>query len=210
MARDRGTWFEKQENLGIKLGFSDRQIRRHSAECESLGWFRCDRTGRSSLFTMGWHDRSNMSGQENARPDTGVLSDRTNMAGQSSRYLIASSSTKTPGRTERTTVCLCGVYFQGEERVRCECGSIHDPELAVEVDPIQETGRMLFGYVQQCRLQWPEPDEEICIRTLNAAGGSLVALRTRLRFLLLDRRQAPTQSYAWFPAVCASETRRSA
>ena len=108
----------------------------------------------------------------------------------------------------RTTRCQCGKFYEGAERRRCDCGKVHDPKTAPEVEPMEETRRLLAGYVEQVGLPWGDPDEEMCRRTLEAAGGSLSTLVARLRFLLLDRRQRPKQSYAWFPAAVSS--RRSA
>lgn len=206
MARDRGTWFIKQFDLGVRLGMGERQLRRQIAELEAAGLIRCDRTGRSSLFTLLWissADRSFMTDQEDGRSVINDRSDRSNMAAQSSRFLNT-SSTKNPGH--RSTVCRCGNYHEGEEPRRCGvCSGYHDPMNAIEVeDPIEETRKLLAGYVAQAGLQWPEPDDEICLRTLNAAGDSLVVLFARLRSLLLDRRVAPRDSYAWFPKVVAT------
>lgn len=206
MARDRGTWFIKQFDLGVRLGFSDRQLRRHVQELEDAGLVTCQRTGRSSLFTMLWiksADRSKMTDQEDARPVINGRSDRSYLTARSSRFLNT-SSTKSPGH--RSTVCHCGNYHEGEEPRRCSvCSSYHDPMNAITVeDPIEETRKLLAGYVAQAGLQWPEPDDEICLRTLNAAGDSLVVLFARLRSLLLDRRVAPRDSYAWFPKVVAT------
>lgn len=110
----------------------------------------------------------------------------------------------------RSMVWPCGNYFEGEQVVRCRCGEIHDPTTAAEVNPLEETRRLLEEYVRHCQLPWPGPDEVICRRTLEAAGGSLVFLAARLRHLLFKRKAAPSESYAWFPKVCAVETRRLA
>jgi hypothetical protein len=217
MARDRGSWYEKQFKLGVMLGFSERQLRRHFSELAEAGLVRCDRTGRSTLFTLTWStcgkmaaDRSNMTDQEAGRPVIYGRSDRSNMTARSSRFLNT-SSTNTQVRI-RSTVCRCGKYHDGEDRVRCVCGSVHDPGTAAEVDAYEATGRLLWGYVQGCGLDWPEPDVEIIAATLEAAGGSLAVLEDRLRTLRNDRRLAPRTSYAWFPTVIASagSSRRSA
>jgi hypothetical protein len=215
-ARESGRWFMKQSRIAVELGVSRRTIQEWLYELEASGRIEIvSEPGKSSWYVMDW-----VGAQQAAHPESpGCAVDCAGGAQQAAQVAgmdmdmttMAMSNSTSTLQVLRSTVCGgCGNFHEGEERVRCSCGGVHDPSTATEVVPLEETRRLLHIYVQQCRLPWPAPDEEICIRTLAAAGGSLVALTERLRFLLLNRRLAPSESYGWFPRVCALEQRRSA
>lgn len=207
MARDRGNWFLKQADLSKMLGCCPRRLREFADELKAAGYITTKRTGKSTMFCLTWAERQQGAAQDTPREAAGRHSERQRGATRSLRFLNTSSTYEYPGRS---TVCRCGNYHDGEEPRRCGmCGTHHDPRTATEVlDPIEETRQLLAGYVKQAGLSWPEPDDEICVRTLNAAGGSLAVLYPRLRTLLNDRRLAPRESYAWFPTVIAAGSAR--
>lgn len=192
-----GHCWPRQHTISACTGISERAVRDAIAELAEGHFIETKRGQRGLEYFLCWKYRQILpvGSGEICRSERQILPVRA----PASLY----EPTHEP-KTHRTTVCHCGEYFEEEERTRCRCGAVHDPSTATEVDPLEETRKLLFGYVQQCRLPWPEPDDEICYRTLDAAG-SIVVLVARLRFLLLDRRLAPRESYGWFPRVCASE-----
>jgi len=202
-AGPKGECFPSLAWLQRKLHRCERQIRRYRSELEDAGYVKVRRRmGEKSVYILVWAQLASVRTQVSDQsghgcphgPDTGV---RTIPYIQNQSVL-----------TNRSTRCHCGEFHEGPERRRCRCGSVHDPDRAEVVDPLEETRRLLSGYVHQVGLGWDEPDEEICRRTLEAAGG-LVTLVARLRTLLLDRRLAPRESYGWFP-VAVGKSRRTA
>jgi len=205
MARDRGNWFIKQHELAVKLGYSGRQLRRFIAELEPA-WLIATTTGTSTLFQLSWAGRTPASYLGEERSDARVLpewppvSDRTD--GHANGLAVVSTSTE--AKNGRSTVqCACGAYHE-ETGQRCYfCNHVHYEgcQECKPVDAIAEAKRMLHGYVDQCRLGWPAPGDDICTMALDAVDGSLIGLQQRLRWLFLEKRAAPSRSYMWFVTV---------
>jgi hypothetical protein len=210
-AGDKGECFPFRKTLSDYFGVSDRQLDRMLAKLRTKGFITSrKRQHTSAMFTLFWASEQtpDVSSTFQNRHGSQFCMSSNVSSDASLPYMNKSSLTK-----RRASACReCGSYQEAEERVRCVCGAVHDPATAPELDAIEETRRMLFGYIRKVGLSWPEPDDEICTRTLNAAGGSLPTLYARLKVLLLDRHRAPGKSYAWFPAVIADDrgSRRSA
>lgn len=66
--------------------------------------------------------------------------------------------------------------------------------------PLYDVRRMLHTYTQRFPIRWGPPDDDICRRTLSAAGGSIEELGRRL--MDLGRKEArPRDTYGWFPVA---------
>lgn len=207
MARERGEWFIRQDRLSVQLGCSRRMLQYHLSELTAAGHVIVRRTGRSAVYVLKWAaDTQQVAHQETGRCATHCASDVQPVA---PRILLRETGTFQPENGRITRCAACGQFHQGAEPARCGCGRVHSPEQHPAEDPLEITRRTLHDYVQRSGLSWPEPDEQICVQVLTAAGG-LVPLVAQLRHLLNDRHQKPARSYAWFVKAAAVDQRRRA
>jgi hypothetical protein len=207
MARERGDWFIRHGEFARKLGASPRQIRRWLVELQNAGHVLVKRTGRSNVHQLLWasgqavENRAVIGHPWPIRVATGGLSECPPVADRLLNVFYPGTSPERP-----TVRCACGAYFEpSEECVRCQrCGHSHVPGCDVGcslvVSTLEETRTLLAGYVRQCRLSWPAPDDSVCDRVFAAAGG-LPELEASLRDLLLNKHAAPGRSYMWFVTV---------
>jgi hypothetical protein len=200
-----------QSQMSQAISASLRSVGEYLRELEERRYLTESRRSRGSVITLAWP----LVGEQrrSAKFADQSVSDTQNLPITHAKFadhlLICKTANYYSERTlENSTMrCACGAYFDelADEAARCHaCSHCHYPggvcDRCVAADPLEEGTALLAGYVQQCGIPWSEPDVEIVQRSLEAAGG-LVGLYSGLRFLLLERRAKPRQSYAWFPVV---------
>jgi hypothetical protein len=203
-----------QVKLARVLGVSVRSIRDWFQELALRAYVEERRHSHGSVVALAWAapapGKRPAKSADHPGPERQILP--ITAAKSADHLLIYSSAYFSSERTlaNSTLRCACGSYLEElpEEAVRCfACNHCHYPggacDRCVPTEPIEEGAALLAAYVEQCGLPWAEPDVEIVQRSLDAAGG-LGGLYRGLRFLLLERRAKPRQSYAWFPVVLAT------
>jgi uncharacterized protein YdaU (DUF1376 family) len=84
--------------------------------------------------------------------------------------------------------------------------------LRPDADALEWTRNALGGYAAAAGLNWPAPDDAICERIYQAAGGDRAWMKTRLEDLWKVRGARPGKSWGWFISMLArgSDTRSDA
>lgn len=194
LARDVGVVEMAQSDLALKMGLSEREVRRRLAELREGKFVRLMR----GKIYLGWvHEPAMNVLQEHEEPAMNVLMKRPYMS--ASDPCIKSLGIQVLQDERTFTRCGCGTPHDGTEPRKCRCGRAHYPENATSEDALSVVVEMLHGFVQRAGLSWGEPDGEIAAAVLESAGG-VEALWLRLGELAAGR-QKPTKSYAWFVAV---------